>query len=256
MTNSRTGGSFSDQIGHDTLRELIAGATGKGVKVGLLDTGVDSTHPALEGSVVANLEAVGEGAELQVQSRWRGVDYEQHGTACAGILHQNAPGAEIHSICVLGRMKKASLDQTLVGFAYAIEQGWDIINISVGTLIPSPKMVELAKCALERGQIVIAAKDNHPEQSGFPASLPTVIGVDMDHHPGDWELVYRPDSPIEVEAHGVYVDAPVAGGGMRAYTGTSYACPQIAALAARCREVFPSLTPEEFRTVLGFLSVK
>ncbi len=254
MSSSSPESSLLKELDPLKLRERIEAATGKGIQVGLLDTGVDSTHRDLHGRVVSNHEVVGEGVELEVQPRWRGVDYEEHGTACAGILHEAAPDAEIHSICVLGRMKKASLSQTLAGLEFALDQGWEVINISVGTLIFSEELIQLTERAFYTGQILIAAKDNQPDKVGYPAALSSVIGVDLDHHPGSFQFVYRPDNPVDVEAHGVYVDAPIAGGKRRAHTGTSFACPQIAALAARCREVFPNLDAPQFRMILAALS--
>jgi len=249
-------GPFNDLLDAAQLRALLASATGAGVKVGLLDTGVDSNHPALGKRIAANYEVVGEGELLEVQRRWQGVDYETHGTACAGILLQAAPDVEVHSICVLGRMKKASLEQTIAGLEFAIDQDWDIINVSVGTQIFSERLFQLAERAFYKGQIVIAAKDNRPDVIGFPAAFSSVIGVDMDHHPGDFSFIYRAGCPTEVEAHGVYVDAPIPGGGQRAFTGTSFACPTVAGMAARFREVFPRLDPVQFRTILSVLSQK
>lgn len=246
--------AFEDYLDRDGLRRSVTQARGQGVRVGLLDTGVASMHPALEGCIAANYEAVDEGGSVHILPRTEGTDHQTHGTGVAGILHAMAPAAEIHSVCVLGESKKCTLKKLIAGLGFAIQQGWEVVNISLGTLIESQELFDLTEIALYRGQILIAAKDNHPDQHGYPAAFSTVIGVDMEHFPDPMEFIYRPGERIEVLASGIYVDAPQAGGGRFAYTGTSFACPQIAGLAARCREVFPEMNARQFRSILAALS--
>jgi len=247
--------AFEDYLDRDGLRRSLSVARGRGVRVGLLDTGVASMHPALEGCIAANYEAVDDGHGVHVIPKPEGVDYQSHGTGVAGILHAMAPAAEIHSVCVLGESRKCTLKKLIAGLGFAIQQGWEVVNISLGTLIESHELFDLTEVALYRGQILVAAKDNHPDQHGYPAAFSTVIGVDMEHFTDSMEFIYRPGERIEVLASGIYVEAPQAGGGRFSYTGTSFACPQIAGLAARGREVFPEMNARQFRSMLAALTL-
>jgi len=228
--------------------------TGRGVRVGLLDTGVDSRHPALAGKMAGNYEALVDVPQGRVLAREDGEDPNEHGTACAGILTRLAPGAEIHSVQIIGDHPRDSPLKLIAGFRFAVEQGWDVINISAGSGTPHPELRELSEAAWKAGLIVIAAKDNRPEVVGYPAAFPNVLAVDMEHFSQPFAFTFDPRADVEVEASGVYIDAPRAGGGRQFFTGSSFAAPHLAAIAARLREVVPELDGDRFRLALGQLS--
>lgn len=233
--------------------QSLCKATGRGVRIGLLDTGVASMHPQLQSAKLTNY-AVSATDPWQVRSLTEGKDYRDHGTACAGILHRHAPDAEIHSVCVISDSGEELLQRLIAGLRFAINQRWNIINFSLGTRIKSDELTELCKEATQAGQILIAAKDNASGESGFPAAFPSVLGVDLDHFESPLEFSYHPEQEIEVIANGIYIEAPRPGGGSHHYTGTSYACPHISALAAKISELSTDLSAQELRQVLSELS--
>ena len=98
---------------------------------------------------------------------------------------------------------------------------------------------------------MIAAKDNRPGVVGYPAAYTEVIAVDMEYFSDSLDWRYHAGAQIEVEASGVYIDAPVAGGGRRSHTGTSFAAPHVAGIAARFMECRPGGGTAEFREFLG-----
>ena len=73
----------------------------------------------------------------------------------------------------------------------------------------------------------------------------------MEYFPDPLTWRYHPGAEIEVEASGIYIDAPLAGGGRQSYTGTSFAAPHIAAIAARLKQRFPGMGVAEFREFLA-----
>src|SRR5687768_11790216 len=81
---------------------ILGGSTGRGVKVAIIDSGIDNTHPAVAGSVRGWAEPVvdDEGA-VRYESAPH-TDLFGHGTACAGVIHRIAPDAELYSVRVLG----------------------------------------------------------------------------------------------------------------------------------------------------------
>jgi subtilisin family serine protease len=101
--------------------------------------------------------------------------------------------------------------------------------------------------------IWIAAKDNKRNRVGYPAGLASVLGVDMDYFADPNAFRFHSGRVTEVEASGVYVDAPTASGEWQQFTGTSFACPQIAGIAACLRQHFPDLTPFQLKTALAAL---
>jgi len=234
----------------DTTCEVLAG-TGAGIRVGLIDTGVDSRHEDLNGVFVANYEAVMGYETCFVDEIDFGTDYNAHGTACAGILNRAAPGAEIHSVQVIGEHPRDAPEKLIGGLKFAVERGWEVINISAGAGKPHPELEELVKQAHAAGTILIAAKDNRPGVIGYPAAYPEVICVDMDYFSEHLAWRYHSDSEIEVEANGIYIEAPVSGGGRKSYTGTSFAAPTVAGIAARFKERYVKLGMAEFREFLA-----
>jgi subtilisin family serine protease len=243
--------TFDRIVDVNRLRECLASGTGKGVSVGILDSGVDSLVPELNGSVIGNYEVREEqGGNAVVISLERGSDVTEHGTACAHIIHQLAPDAELHSVRVLGRGHNSTSERLLAALEFAVEQDWDILNLSLGTQTSYEELARLADRAYYQGMLWIAARDNKRTDAGFPAGLSSVVGVDMEHfeEPTDFRFHHR--RAIEVEAAGVYIDAPTPGGGRQQFTGSSFACPQVAGIAARLREHFPDLTPFQLKTAL------
>jgi subtilisin family serine protease len=228
--------------------------TGRGVRIGLLDTGVDSRHLDLAGRIKGNYEARIDVPQGRVVACGHGEDHNEHGTACAGILARLAPGAEIHSVQVIGAHPRDTPLKLLAGFRFAVAHRWDIINVSAGMGTPRPELRELADAAWTAGLIVIAAKDNRPGVVGYPAAFPNVLAVDMEHFADPLSFRFVERAEVEVEASGIYIDAPRAGGGRQYFTGSSFAAPHLAAIAARLKEHFPELNGESLRTALKQLS--
>ncbi len=102
--------------------------TGRGVRVAVVDSGIDATHPALVGKVRAAVETYTEGGRVHVRPTVAG-DAAGHGTACAGIITQIAPDAELYSIKVLGANNAGAGEMFLAGLDYAIKERMQVINL-------------------------------------------------------------------------------------------------------------------------------
>ena len=246
--------TFDGVVDQERLRECLASGTGKGVKVGILDSGVASDLPELNGRVVGNYEIVEyRRGKPEVVPLAKGEDVIEHGTACAYIIHQHAPDAELHSVRVIGASHSSTSTRLLAALEFAVEQEWDVLNLSLGTESSYEQLARLADKAYYQGMLWIAAKDNKRNKVGYPAGLASVVGVDMDYFENPLNFRFHPERVTEVEASGVYVDAPTPGGGWQQFTGTSFACPQIAGIAAKLREHFPDLTAFQLKAALASL---
>ncbi|GAB2578264.1 S8 family serine peptidase [Ramlibacter solisilvae] len=218
------------------LAELHQLATGSGVRVAVVDSGVDPAHPDLAGRVGT--------AENFVDGQAYAV--ERHGTAIAGIVGARAnDGIGIAGIApeatlmALRACWQAAPDRTLCttlslakALHFAIAQDAAIVNFSLSG--PADKLLgRLFDVALSRGITVVAAIDPKSPQGGFPAS-----------HAGVWAVT---DSASAVRqqallAPGRDVPTTVPGGGWQVVSGASYAAAHVAGLAALLRQLNGTLS--------------
>lgn len=231
-------------------RRQLRFGTGRGVRIGLLDTGVADSVPQLGGVIRSHHSVTNTGSVI---SNRKGEDAIGHGTACAWIVHQHAPEAELHSVRVIGDSPRERGEKLIVGLKFAIEQRWDVINVSLGTTKFQDGLATLADQAAAGGIVIVAAANNDPELVSFPAALSNVIGVDAGSFVRSLAFRYDPNREIEVEASGVYVEAPRPDGSWFHYTGSSFACPHVTAIAARLWESGGRM-PERLREKLSLLS--
>lgn len=236
------------------LRAALRGSRGRGVRVALLDSGVDGKHPRLAGRIAAQYDVQdGRGGPRCVPAP--AADSIGHGTACAGIIAEIAPEAEITSIRVFGAEARGSAEQLAAALTFAIDGGFPVINMSLGTTNPQAalRLGPLADRAFYEGRIIVAAANNHG-QAAFPAQLSSVLSVGMEDFSDAGTIRYSFGDPIELGARGIYVEAPAPGGGLQLCTGTSFACPHVSGLVARLVACFPTLCAFEARTLLTLLA--
>ena len=228
----------------------IGGATGAGVKVCILDSGVERGHPLVGEPAGAVVISLGENGETIVEPDEEG-DLCGHGTACAGIVHAIAPAAEIHSVRVLGAGFTGTGETMLAGLRWAVEQGFQVVNMSLSTTKRqfAELLHELADTAYFRRTVLVASAHNLPVES-FPWRFSSVISVGS--HEEEDPLVYyaNPDPPVEFFARGVDVDVAWVGGGTIRATGNSFATPCISGVAALILGKHPSLAPFQVKTAL------
>ena len=225
--------------------------TGRGVRVAIVDSGIDTEHPDLKGKVRESVEAVAEDGKINFNPSTSG-DQAGHGTACAGIISSVAPDAELYSVKVLGPNASGSGDMFLVGLDYAIKQKFHVINLSLGTTKRDyfGPLHDLLDRAYHVGCIVVAAANNLPYPS-YPSIFSSSIVSVVKRAGGDpFNFGYRYGHVIELVAPGVEVKTTWPGGGYRQLTGNSFACPYIVGIIALLMEGYPNLTPFQVKTIL------
>jgi subtilisin family serine protease len=229
------------------------GATGKGVRVAVIDSGIEAGHPRLEGCVD---EQGGMALELDddgqiVEHPGPHEDLFGHGTACAAIIHELAPEARITSIRVLGERLSGKAQVFLHALAWAIEQGFDVINLSLGT----PKrdwalpFYEICDQAYFRGCFMVTAANNQPVVS-FPSLFGSVTSVACNVATDPFEFHFNPDPPTEFLARGIDVDLAWKDGTSIRATGNSFAAPHISGIAALILSKHPQLRPFQVKATL------
>ena len=232
----------------------LGGATGKGVKVCILDSGIESGHPLVgevAGAVVMSVDEDGNGVAAEDSEG----DLCGHGTACAGVIRSLAPEAELYSVRVLGAGFTGSGKVLLAGLKWAVEQGYDVINMSLSTTKRQLAEVlhELADTAYFKRTVLVAAAHNMPVES-FPWRFSSVISVGSHEEDDPLTFFANPDPPVEFFARGVNVDIAWLGGSTIRATGNSFATPCIAGISALVLSKHPRLTPFQLKSVLYLIS--
>lgn len=227
------------------------GRTGKGIRVAIVDSGIDAEHPSLLGKVKETVEAVAEGGRFVFRPSVSG-DVAGHGTACAGIISSIAPDAELCSIKVLGSKASGSGEMFLAGLDYAIKERMQVINLSLGTTKPRyfGPLHDLLDRAYLAGCMVVAAANNLPQPSYPSVFSSSLVSVVKSEATDPFKFGYRYGEVIELAAPGVQVKTTWPGGGFRQLTGNSFACPHISAIIALILEAHPNLTPFQIKTIL------
>ena len=227
------------------------GRSGRGVRVAVVDSGIDTEHPDLKGKVKESVEAVAEDGRIDFRPSTSG-DQAGHGTACAGIIASVAPDVDLYSVKVLGPKASGSGDMFLVGLDYAIKQKFQIINLSLGTTKRDffAPLHDLLDRAYQSGCIVVSAANNLPYPS-YPSIFSSSVVSVIKRAGGDpFNFGYRYGQVIELVAPGVEVKTTWPGGGYRQLTGNSFACPYIVGVIALIMEAYPTLTPFQVKSIL------
>ena len=226
------------------------GTAGEGVRVCVLDSGIEHGHP-LVGDVQRSVAVVREDGGIVVREDDREGDLCGHGTACAGIIRLLAPACELVSVRVLGAGYTGSAKVMLRGLEWAIEQGFDVVNMSLSTTKRDyvDRLHELADTAYFKRTMLVASAHNMPVES-FPWRFASVISVGSHEEADPFTFYSNPAPPVEFFARGLEVDVPWLGGGTLRSTGNSFATPHISGICALILGKHPELTPYQVKSVL------
>lgn len=260
--------AWSQQFTPDAIQELLAQgpfakitsdwawgeSTGKGVRVAVVDSGVEYNHPALGsavwGGVIVEYDSKAKN-NFRIKPDDQPVDVSGHGTACAGIIHSIAPDAEIYSVRVLGRNMGGRAIQFAAGLDWAIENGMQVVNLSLSTSLEEyfGLFHDLADQAYFRNINLVCAVNNIPEPS-YPSLYSSVISVAAHEGKDPFTYYYNTNPPVEFGAPGIDIEVPWNKGEYLTCTGNSFAAPHIAGITALIRAKHPELTPFQVKTVL------
>lgn len=228
------------------LAELHRYATGQGIRIAVIDSGVDVDHPDFRGQVAINRNFVDAGPPLA----------ETHGTEVAGIIAARAgngigiagiaPKARLLALRACWQQGAASAQCNSFTLAkalqFAISNKAQVLNLSLGGA-PDVLLARLLDVALQRGITVVAAVDPRVDGGGFPASHPGVLAVTGTQSGATDTPAFR------VAGNGV--PAPIPGGGWTVVDGSSFAAAQLSGLVALVRQRAPRLENAPMRALLA-----
>lgn len=197
-----------------------AGLTGKGVRVAVIDSGVDKDHP-------------GFGGQVKKQEWYRSgtpLSKDDHGTHVAGTIHLMAPDAEIYDYRVFGRSGRLEVGEAIAAAIYqAVKDDCKVINMSLGGPSPVSAIRDAVRHAKENGVILVCAAgnegDNNPltNEISYPASYEECISIAAVSKAKGLPVALFSNSNPQVDYAGIGVDVVSfkPGGGFQIMSGTS-----------------------------------
>lgn len=215
--------------------ELVwpGGNTGDGVKVGIIDTGIDIKHPDLIDNIKGGVSTVGYTASFN--------DDNGHGTHVSGIVAAVdntigvvgvAPKVWLYGIKVLDRTGSGYLSDVIEGIQWAIANGMQVVNMSLGTSSDIQSFHDAVASAKNAGIVVVVAAGNSGGAVNFPAVYTEAIAVsatDQNNVIASWS---SRGPEVDLAAPGVSIYSTYKGSAYKTLSGTSMAAPHVAGSAA------------------------
>ncbi|MCG8568726.1 MAG: S8 family peptidase [Spirochaetes bacterium] len=208
---------------------------GEGIKVAILDTGIDEDHPDLKQAIIKTKDFTGDGIE----------DENGHGTHCAGIVGARlngvgfvgvAPKAELIIGKVLNNNGSGQYSWICEGINWAMEEGANIISMSLGGPYSSPKLFKTIHQTLANGVFIVCAAGNegslYTNSIGYPGRYGGVITIASHDHNGNPSGFSSRGGEVDFMAPGSKIWSTYKKGGYAELSGTSMATPFVAGLAA------------------------
>lgn len=226
--------TFVENTGLWNLIRLVPGQNlapnlGAGVKVAVIDSGLDLTHPAFSGRLAPASEwrdFVDDDGVPQEVAGGRGYG---HGTAVAGVVLQVAPNATILPLRVLEPDGTGDLDKVILAVDWAVQRGAKIINLSLGTDADHRAFKDIVELASSKGVAVVASSGNNGTKGlEYPARYHAqVVAVGSVAATGVQSIFSSFGKELDVMAPGEYVYSAAPAGGVAYSSGTSFAGPML-----------------------------
>ncbi|WP_075982993.1 S8 family serine peptidase [Bacillus massilinigeriensis] len=235
-------------------------AGNKGIKVAVIDTGIYGGNPELSGQLLPGYNVPDSMSQPYA---------EDHGTHVAGIIAAKKnngvggyginPNAKIIPIDVFSRDVGASEYYVAEAILYAVKQGAKVINMSLGTTVPTPLIEEAVKAAIKKNVTVVAAAGNEAwDLPSYPAAIEGVISVGSTNKDKQLSAYSNYGPSVDVVAPGEDVYSTIyeyeRKTSFRNMSGTSMASPVVAGVASLLLTKYPTLTPEKVEYILEHTS--
>ncbi len=220
--------------------------TGSGIKVAILDTGIDKDHPDLKANVKGGINFVSKPWWKEPDpTKWD--DDNGHGTYCAGIVAavENdigvigvAPSVWLYAVKVLDRTGSGYLSDVIAGIDWCVQNGMQVVSMSLGTSEDSQALKDACDNAYAAGLVLVAAAGNDgdgdptTDEVLYPARYDSVIAVAATAEDDSTPIWSSEGMEVELSAPGVDVRSTWKGGTYETHSGTSAACPHVSGTVA------------------------
>jgi len=220
----------------------------KDVVVAVVDTGVDMDHPEFQGKLVKGYNVLKDNDKPE--------DDNGHGTHVSGIIAaktNNKDGiagmswnSKIMPVKAIGSDGSGSAVDIAHGIYWATDNGADVINLSVGNYTSSSALQDACRYAFDHNVVLVAASGNdNSEQPSYPAAYKEVLCVAAVDHRKERADFSNFGDYVDVSAPGVDIPSTYIYSDYASLSGTSMACPHVAALASLVRSVHPGMKNTE-----------
>ena len=224
---------FLQKVSAPSAWDLSTGSSS--VVVAVIDSGVDPSHPDLVAKLVSGYNFIGAASDTH--------DVLGHGTAVAGVIGADTNSGmgvaglgwntSVMPIVVVNSNNSATYANIAAAITYAADHGAKVINMSLGGTSYSSTLQSAVDYAWSKGVVVVAAAGNNASNAAFyPAALNNVVAVAATDNTDAPASFSNFGNWIAVAAPGTSIQTTTNGGGYGNWQGTSFASPQVAALAA------------------------
>lgn len=218
---------------------------GAGIKVAVIDTGIQSNHPDLASNIKGGIHFYQGASSVLADSNWQ--DDNGHGTHVAGTIAALnntlgvigvAPSVELYAVKVLDASGSGSLSAVAAGIRWAADHGMNVASMSLGSSSGSQALADAVTYARSRGVVLVAAAGNRGDgiasttEVSYPAAYPGVIAVGAVDSTLSVASFSSSASYVALCGPGVSVNSTYATSTYKRLSGTSMATPHVSGVAA------------------------
>jgi subtilisin family serine protease len=162
------------------VSDFLSAATGRGVRVAVIDSGVHAGHPHIDAARLLGGVGVARDGTIEDDAQSM-LDRLGHGTAVTAAIQERAVGADILTVRVFRDALRASAAALIAAIDWCIDTGADVVNLSLGSVNAAHRdaFAQAADRAAEAGVLLVAARAAG-EAPCWPGALPSVLGVELD----------------------------------------------------------------------------
>ncbi|QGR00345.1 peptidase S8 [Paenibacillus psychroresistens] len=240
-------------VSHIRAPEVWSRSTGKRVKIGVIDTGVDYSHPDLQRSVYGGINLV--------QRHMLPMDDNGHGTHIAGTIAAAsqrsgiigvAPNAAIYAVKAFDYNGSAFVSDIIQGIEWCVRYRMDIINMSFGMKNHSKALEAAVRNAVYSGRVVVASSGNNGKKNllDYPARFPLTIAVGATNQSHKIAGFSNRGHRIDIYAPGDKIYSTWLHGKYNIMSGTSMATSHVTGVIALMLAAKPGLSPRQIKLML------
>lgn len=230
--------------------EVWSISTGHRIRIGVIDTGADYSHPDLRYSLARGIHLLNRTSLPH--------DDNGHGTHIAGTIAAAggthgmigvAPRSLIYPVKAFDHNGSAYVSDIILGIDWCVRSRMNIINMSFGMKSTSVSLKNIVNKAHEAGVVIVASSGNDKKQrtADYPAKYAQTISVGATNRDGKVAAFSNSGPYIDIYAPGEKITSSWLGGGHREMSGTSMATSHVSGAIALLLAVRPNLTPSEIK---------